>query len=145
MAGTIPVSNPAGYITQSALAVRDPNGAARGVDGANPLPVTLLAADETLSPPLTGNTSNSILSDGFVPKAGRPIWISLSGEWSGSVVVKRSIDGGATSAPLTIGGQPWAVFESNAMEPVGEESVAGAIWYLDIMLANGTLSYEVRQ
>ena len=57
----------------------------------------------------------------------------------------RSTDGGTTRLPMTIGGSGWGSFQGNCNEPVAEESVAGATYYLAIAVTSGTLSYRVTQ
>jgi hypothetical protein len=138
------VFNPSPVITPHALAYGRPGTAAVAVDPDHPLPVgqrwTAAAA-----PPLGGSASASGAAGPFVPELGRSIWVTLRGDWAGTVRVLRSLDGGATRLPLSAGGQPWGVFTANAQEPVREETVAGASYWLDIQLASGTLGYEVRQ
>ena len=80
-----------------------------------------------------------------MPRLGRPIWLALSGTWTGSVALKRSTDGGATKLPLTAGGSAWGVFTGNACEQVIEESEAGAAYYLAVTVVSGTVAYRVSQ
>lgn len=95
---------------------------------------------------LAGSTSSSATTLGpFTPALGRPIWLSLSGTWSGTVTVKRSADGGTTRLPLTAGGMAWGIFTANACEQVAEPSESGETYYLDVALASGTLTYRVAQ
>ena len=77
--------------------------------------------------------------------AGQPVVLQLSGAWTGTVTVQRSVDGGATRAPLTAGGQEWGVFTANACEPIWIEQEAAATLYLDVAIAQGTLAYRVSQ
>ncbi|GGO97108.1 hypothetical protein EV664_108162 [Stakelama pacifica] len=144
MEGPMKILNPSGYITQHGLAFADATGAAIPVSDDHPLPVSISLPSARPSP-LSGTTNQSILSSGFAPVTDRPIWLTLSGIWTGTVSVRRSSGPKAPAAPLTIGGKPWGIFDRNAMEPIGEESIPGAVWYLDIALAGGTLTYEVRQ
>lgn len=141
---TLPVSAPAGYIPIFALAYSSSGGDGVPVDAGHPLPVsaTLVAASST---PVDGSAGASVLAGPFSPDLGRPVWLTLSGTWSGSVAVLRSIDGGATMHPLTAGGEAWGLFTANACEQIAEETEAGATWYLDITLAAGTLTYRVAQ
>lgn len=139
-----PVSAPAGFVPEHAISFGERDSPATPVSAATPLPVaTTLAA--AAAAPLAGTTSASIASAGFTPELGRPIWLTLSGTWTGSVSVRRSLDGGTTRLPLTIAGAPWATFTANAQEPVGEESVAGATWHLDITLTSGTVAFRMEQ
>lgn len=97
------------------------------------------------STPLTGNASASGPVGPFTPEIGRPIWIALSGTWTGSVQAMRSTDGGTTKLPLTAGGEAWGLFTGNACEQVTEETEDGATYYLDIVIDSGTLTYRVSQ
>lgn len=126
------------------IGVRDTNGADREVGDQTPLPVAQAwRASETL--PLSGSTSASGVIGPLSPDLGRPVWLTLSGTWSGTVTVKRSVDGGASKQALTLAGSPWAVFTANVQEPVAEESVSGAAYYLDVALSSGTLMYRMGQ
>ncbi|MCB5425822.1 hypothetical protein H0274_11170 [Altererythrobacter sp. CC-YST694] len=134
---------PAAYIPFTALAW--PSGedsVAVGPD--TPLPVTA-AFGAAVSTPLAGTASSSMIVGPFTPDLGRPIWLTLSGSWSGRVQVKRSVDGGTTKLALTAAGINWGKFTTNACEPVAEESQQGATYYLDVVLASGSLDYEVAQ
>lgn len=142
---TLPaVAAPARFVPAHALAFGQPGTAATAVDRANPLPVVVGAQPATAAA-VTGSTNASTLAGPFVPDLRRPIWITLSGEWTGTVRVLRSTDGGTTRLPLTVAGSPWAEFAANANEAFGEESDAGATYYLDIQLTGGTLAYRVAQ
>ncbi len=135
---------PAGFVPQVALCFTAGDGSAAAASATQPLPVSsrLTAA---LSAPLSGSATASMVAGPFTPDPGRTIWLSLSGSWSGTVAVRRSLDGGATRTALTVGGMPWAVFTGNAQEAIGEESVVGATYYLAITLTAGTLGYRMQQ
>jgi hypothetical protein len=139
-----PIDAPADYVTQHAVAFGKLGEPAVGVDGDHPLPIVATFAPAAASP-LSGSTSANGLLGPFVPQLGRPIWLTLSGSWSGTVQVMRSTDGGATLLPLTVGGIGWGSFGANAQEAIGEETVAGAEWYLAVALSAGTLSYSIGQ
>ena len=141
---TLPCAAPAAYVPYHALAFSGPSEEALSVGSDRPLPVTATFG-AAASEPLAGSASASAVVGPFLPELGRAIWLTLSGNWAGSVTVKRSTDAGATRLPLTFGGLAWASFTGNANEPVAEESVAGAAYYLDIALVSGTLAYEVAQ
>lgn len=134
---------PAAYIPFTALACPDGDGSV-AVGPGNPLPVTA-SFGPAASSPLTGTTGTSGVLGPFEPDPGRPIHLTLSGTWSGSVQVMRSTDGGTTKHPLTVAGIGWASFTANCCEPVAEESEDGAEYYLDVALASGTLAYRVSQ
>lgn len=138
------VITPANYVPVEALAFGSLGGAATPVGPENPLPVrdTMIA---TASTALAGTAGSSTVVGPFVPELGRPIHLTLSGTWAGNVTVKRSIDGGTTKLPLTVGGDPWGVFVANCNEPVWEEGEAGATFYLDFSRTSGTLTYRVAQ
>lgn len=138
------VEIPAGFVPQYALAFGAVDGPALAVHAANPLPVrSVWQAAETGA--LAGTLSASGTMGPFVPELGRPIWISLSGSWSGTVDLLRSTDGGASKLPLTVGGARWGRFVGNANEAVADESEAGATYYLAAALQAGTLIYRVAQ
>lgn len=138
------IETPAPYVSLQAIAFGSVGAEATPVDAAHPLPVaqTPLAATST---PLAGSTSSTGVLGPFTPQLGRPIVLSLSGTWTGSVQVKRSVDGGATKLALTAAGSAWASFTGNCCEAVWEESESGAEIYLDVTLASGTLTYRVAQ
>lgn len=138
------IDAPASFVPQQAIAFGPSGGQAVAVDAANPLPIVVrpVAAQST---PLAGSAGASGSIGPFQPELGRAIWLTLSGSWTGTVTVKRSVDGGATTQGLTIGGANWAVFAGNANEPVAEESEAAARYYLDVVLTSGTLAYRVAQ
>ncbi|BBD99733.1 hypothetical protein SAMIE_1032340 [Sphingobium amiense] len=138
------VTSPAGFVPETAISFGERDTPATPVSAQSPLPVAqwMTAA---IAAPLAGSTAASAVSAAFIPDLGRPIWISLSGNWIGTVTVRRSVDGGATRLPLTVAGAPWGVFTANAQEAVGEESVAGARWYVDVALTSGSVDYRMEQ
>ena len=98
------------------------------------------------STPLTGTAAASVTTGAFTPELGRPIWVTLSGSWAGSVQLLRSTDGGTTKLPLTYpDGSPRGSWTAAVNAPVSEESCAGATYYLAFARTSGTLTYEVRQ
>jgi hypothetical protein len=131
----LPLSAPGGYVTPTAISLVDGDGGARPVSGSEPLPVA----------PLAGTASTAETAWPYVPVLGRAIVLTLAGSWTGRVTVLRSIDGGTSRLPLTVGGQPWATFTANANEAVAEESVSGATYYLQLAPSTGTISYRVQQ
>lgn len=141
----LPIHAPAAYYPPFAVVFADDEGNGLPVDAANPLPVTVAPPAPETSTPLAGSISASGVVGPFEPVAGRAIWLSLSGTWTGTVAVQRSVDGGATRLPLTAGGLAWAGFTGNACEPVAEESENDAAYYLDVTLASGTLTYRLAQ
>ncbi|MFC3175195.1 hypothetical protein ACFOD9_13120 [Novosphingobium bradum] len=138
-----PLKTPAGYVPQMAVAFANANGDAEPVSATNPLPfqdTPFMAAAA-----LAGTLSATGIVGPFAPRAGRAVMLALSGTWTGSVKVVRSVDGGATKTGLTAGGAPWAVFTANVCEPVWDESEAAATLYLDVTLTSGSLTYRMGQ
>ena len=140
----LPIQPPARYLPLVAIAFADDGGNGTTIDAAHPLPVSTLIAEAASDPPAGAAVASGSFGP-FTPELGRPIWLTLSGSWSGSVAVKRSVDGGVTKLPLTVGGAAWGGFTGNACEPVAEESEAAAEYYLDVALVSGTLAYRVAQ
>ena len=138
-----PLKTPAGYVPQMAVAFANASGDAEPVSASNPLPFQ--EQPFAAAPALTGTALASGLFGPFAPRAGRAVVVVLSGTWSGSVKVVRSLDGGATKVGLTAGGTAWGVFTGNACEPVWDESEAAATLYLDVTLTSGSLTYRLGQ
>lgn len=138
------IQAPAAYVPAHALSFGGLNDAATFVAVDAPLPTRarLIAAS---SVPLAGTTSASGEFGPFVPELGRAIWVTLSGDWTGTAALLRSTDGGTTWLPLTVGGQPWASYSGNAQEAAAEESDAAASYSLSVALVSGTLTYRVAQ
>lgn len=136
---------PANFVAQHALAYGAPGEVATSVDAAHPLPVAS-ALGAASSAALAGSASASGAIGPFAPQLGRPVWLTLSGTWSGSVRLLRSVDGGATRLPLSYpDGSARGQFTGNVQLPVAEETVAAATYYLDATIASGTLAYRVEQ
>jgi hypothetical protein len=138
----VSIQSPGGYAASRAVAFADPDGAAVMVSAANPLPVAFGLPDAAA---LAGSATSSVIAGPYEPVPGRAVMLELSGTWSGTARVLRSVDAGASMRALTAGGAPWAVFSANCCEPVWEESETGAQLYLDIALASGTLAYRFAQ
>lgn len=144
MIQTIPTKAPAGFVPEVAVAYADSDGAAIVVDASNPLPVSTASRAAT-SAPLAGTATESVVAGPFAPDADRPIWLTLSGTWSGTVTLNRSLDGGTTLQPITAAGEPYASYTGNVQEPVVEDATADATYFLDIALVAGSISYRVQQ
>lgn len=112
--------------------------------GHRPFPVDFRPGASGVEP-LEGEANASTVVGPFVALAGRPVWIALSGVWSGSVTVQRSTDDGDTKHNLTAGGEAWGAFTGNACEPVTDESEDGATYFLNIVITSGTVAYRVSQ
>jgi hypothetical protein len=141
----VQVEAPGGFVPQIALTFGARDGAAVAVDRANPLPTRAVTA-AAASVPLAGASADSGVFGPFAPDLSRAIVVTLAGEWSGTVTLLRSSDNGATRRPLTfIDGSPKGVWSGNVNAAIGEESVAGATYYLQFARTAGTLSYRVEQ
>lgn len=138
----LPIQSPSGYAATRAVAFADTDGSALIASAATPMPVTLLAAPAT---PLAGTAATSAIFGPYQPALGRDIVLTLSGTWTGTVRLLRSVDGGATKLPVTIGGAAWAQFSANCCEPVWDEPESAARLYLDIALTSGSLNYRLAQ
>ncbi len=137
------VSAPAAYAPVSAIGYAEPDSTLSPVSIEKPLPVSAVSAPVPAA--LTGSTAATALIGPFTPTSNKPVMLALSGIWSGSVKLLRSVDGGTTKLPLTAAGLAWGVFSANCCEPVWEETVTGAALYLDVTLGSGTLTYLVAQ
>ncbi len=140
---TSPLKTPAGYVPQMAISFANPNGDADLVSAINPIPT--LEQPFAAAAPLTGANSVSGQVGPFQPRAGRAIMVTLTGTWSGTVKLLRSVDGGTTKLPVSAGGLPYGVYTGNICEPVWEESEAAALLYLDIVLTSGAVTYRMGQ
>ena len=129
-----------------ALAFGSEGEMAEPVTAANPLPTTIAPSqDPANSTPLTGASSQTAILGPFIPQLGRPINLSLSGDWGGTVQLLRSTNDGVNKLPLTVGGMPWGLFYGNANEPVWQETEAGSSFYLSFTRTSGTLNYRIAQ
>jgi hypothetical protein len=137
-----PIQNPATYIPVQARSFAQADGKSGLVSADLPLPVSIL---RTASAPITGTASTRGQVGPLTPAPGRPVVLSLSGTWSGTVKVLRSIDAGMTRLPLTMAGEAWGQYSANACEAVWEDNEDNARLYLDITLASGSLIHRVSQ
>lgn len=137
-----PIQNPSGYAVTRAVAFADVDGSMLQVAAATPLPVTL---GSVATSALAGTSATSTVAGPYLPALDRPIMLLLTGTWSGTVTVTRSVDGGTTRQPLTVNGAPWGQFTANCCEAVWDEAETGAQLYLDISLSSGSLTYRLAQ
>lgn len=139
----IPIEAPGGFAPVLAMGLDDGAGrlAVVGVD--RPLPT--VAAAPAVPPALDGSTAQPLLAGPYHPAPFSPVFLTLSGAWTGKVTVVRSSDGGESFHPLTAGGVQWASYQANCCEPVWSESEAGAALYLDIAPTSGTIAFRVSQ
>ena len=153
MPTTNPIKTPAGYVPAFALGFSGPTGDLEIVDPVKPLPVALTSAEPIevtptvapAPPPLEGTSPASIVTGPFHPAPGRPVVLTLAGTWEGIVQIKRSIDGGTTLHPVTVGGLAWGRYTGNACEHVWEEQEDGAQLHIDIALTSGSIDYRIAQ
>jgi len=120
------------------------SGAGQEVSNSHLEKMAAFAGDAGVAP-LEGPASATTTVGPFSPVLGRPIIITLTGDWDGSVQLVRSIDAGATLLPITIGGTAWGSYTGNVNEPVWSESEAAATFFLKIMLTAGTVDYRLAQ
>ena len=136
------ISVPAGFAPAYAVAFSDTGGQLALVSDAAPLPVTT-AAPAPMA--LTGQSATSEVVGPFDPTVGRVIVVTLDGEWSGTVRLLRSTDGGLTKLPLRVGGLPWAEYSEPGTAQAWLETEEGTGFYLDMALNSGTVVYRVSQ
>lgn len=143
----VPISYPARFAPGVALNYADVSGNATLVSQSAPLPVSISAASSgsTAPAPLSGTTTIAKTVGSFVPVVARPIVVTLTGTWTGSVKLLRSIDGGVTKQSLTLAGAPWGEYIANVNEPAWEENELAAVFYLQLTPLTGTISYRLAQ
>ena len=141
-----PIQNPTGYAIPRAVAYADVDGSMLQVSSAAPLPVAVLSGGgTTATTPLVGTATTTSVVGPYQPAIGRAVMLLLTGTWSGTVKLVRSVDGGTTKQPLTINGSTWGQFTTNCCEAVWDESENAARFFLDITLASGSVTYRVAQ
>ena len=141
-----PIQNPTGYAIPRAIAYADTDGSMLQVSSAAPLPVAVLSGGgSTATTPLAGTAATTSVVGPYQPAIGRAVMLQLTGTWTGTVKVTRSVDGGTTRQPLTVNGTAWGQFNANCCEAVWDESESAARFYLDITLASGSVTYRVAQ
>ena len=141
-----PIQNPTGYAIPRAVAYADVDGSMLQVSSAAPLPVAVLSTSGVAATtPLVGTATTTSVVGPYQPAIGRAVMLLLTGTWTGTVKVVRSVDGGTTKQPLTINGSTWGQFTTNCCEAVWDESENAARFFLDITLASGSVTYRVAQ
>lgn len=138
---TAPIQTPAGFAPAYAIGFSSPAQTLQVASDETPLPVAL--ASPVAPPPLAGSSGIAVVAGPFYAVPGRPVILTLSGEWTGSVSITRSTDGGLTRHALTVGGAPWGRFTGNACEPVWEETDPAATLHLELAPASGTITYRL--
>ena len=141
-----PIQNPTGYAIPRAVAYADVDGSMLQVSSAAPLPVAVLSTSGVAATtPLVGTATTTSVVGPYQPAIGRAVMLLLTGTWTGTVKVVRSVDGGTTKQPLTINGSTWGQFTTNCCEAVWDESESAARFFLDITLASGSVTYRLAQ
>lgn len=143
MSNGTPLQTPGGFAPLYAAGFDDGTGHLAHVTASSPLPVHTVWP--VTAQPLEGTLTGSATLGPYTPAPQAPIICTLSGDFSGSVRIMRSVDGGATLFPLTLGGAPWGEFAAPACEPVWAESEDGATLWLECSIASGTLGYRLAQ
>lgn len=143
MNATPVVRNPAAYVTPVAIGTTDASGNLSLIGNGSPLPIALSPTPG--APAIAGTLTSSGLVGPFIPSGPAAIVIQLDGDWSGTVRLVRSVDGGQSVSPLKIAGSEWAVYTANGVEQAWTETEAGASFYLNAEITSGTLAYRVSQ
>jgi len=138
-----PIQLPAGFAPAFALGYSDSSG--NLVLASNGAPVPVAQGDRRRPAALAGSTTSTTLAGPFLPVPGVSVMLELGGDWTGTVQLQRSSDGGTTLRDVTIGGSIWGRYGVNVCEPVWEESEPGVQLYLAITISSGTLDYRVSQ
>ena len=138
-----PISLPAGYAPAVAFGFADAEARLAMVSAAKPLPVTLTASAPPA--PLAGSTTQSLMAGPYHAVRDLPILVALEGNWTGTVQLLRSDDGGATRLPLRVAGIEWGTYHEQGVEQAWIETEHGISFYLDIALVSGTVAYRVSQ
>lgn len=120
------------------------NDEAVPVSDTAPLPVMQTYPVAT-SVPVSGTATSSGVSGTFSPAMGLPIWLRISGTWTGNVALERSDDDGVTWFAATLYTGDALAWAQNVNAPVTEETVSGAQYRLNMSVSSGTIVYEIRQ
>ena len=91
----------------------------------------------------SGSLSASGTAGSFSPQAGRPVYLTLTGTWAGTVQVEITRDGGTTWAPMTALGAAWARFTGNCDEMVDDPSTNAVTYRINFTRTSGTLTYRL--
>lgn len=136
------ISIPAGFAPAYAVGYSDIGGRLALVSDTAPLPV---ATSAPAPAPLAGQSTASETVGPFNPTPGRVIVVTLDGEWTGTVSLLRSTDGGLTRVPLRVGGSAWGEYTQSGCEQAWTETEEGTSFYLDVVLDSGAVAYRVSQ
>lgn len=106
----------------------------------------IIVTPASIASPVTGLASADGWSASFTPQLGRDMYLTLSGTWTGTVQIQRSVDDGATWNNVTYGGGlPWGRYTANCDEVVDTPTDAAAIYRINIDIASGTVRYRLAQ
>jgi hypothetical protein len=118
-------------------------------------PDFLQASSKPLNGAVSGVTPPNapVVSPSFRPDLNRAVWLRViaTTEASGTITILRSTDGGATKYPTTSNGAITNKFTfSNVTgvainEIVGAETIWDALWYVQIELTEGSVTYQLDQ
>ena len=136
------ISVPAGFAPAYAVGFAGTGGGLALVSSTDPLPVVISAPAPA---PLIGQSATPTVVGPFNATVGRAIVVALAGEWTGTVRLLRSTDGGTTRLPLRVAGGAWAEYAASGCEQAWSETEEGASFYLDIALESGSVAYRVSQ
>lgn len=97
---------------------------------------------------VTGVATTTGQSATFTPQPNRPINVDLdasAGPASFSVQLERSLNGGVTWHPLTIGGTQWAIYTTSVSETPWTEPESGAQYRLNFtaFVGLGAVVYRI--
>lgn len=97
--------------------------------------------------PLTGTVSSgqSINTGMLSPDTGYYLYLTLTGSWTGTVVVQHSTDNGVTWNAVTTNGQPAGTYIRNCDEDVLKVSDPNSKYRLAISVTSGALAYRLAQ
>lgn len=130
------------------------------VSGANPMPTSFPTGSSISQAPLLASgvasvsgsiTTQSQVVGPFIPAAGRNFNAAgyaastgIGASLGGTIVVERSIDGGATFLPLTGAGSPVAQFTTVFSEQMQESQVGVSYQFLCTGFSGGSQPIYVR-
>jgi len=149
---------PAGSAPMSAPCVMDTDGRCYAVSATRGLRTSAAIAGSTacaisatttaITPtgcPATGS-AGAYVAGPFAAQAGYPVRLVATGIWAGSIAVGTSADSCVTVNALTIAGQAWGVYTTNANEAVDVPPTTGGVAYcLTVSVTSGTLNAALRQ
>jgi hypothetical protein len=87
---------------------------------------------------VTDTLSSTGAGTEFSATTGRPIFLSVTGTWVGTIKVQRSHDGGDSWNDMTAGGAAWASFTANCDEVVDEAAHSALLYRVHFTRTSGT-------